>query len=538
MATSIDAPKKKGKHVKLALEIIFFAALMVFAVFYILKDDPATTFSLMGKASFFPLFLAILILLVTLVLDGLNITLLSRLYSGKYQFHQGLVNVCVGQVVGVFLKSGASIIQAYTFTKQEIKSAQAASILTMNYLVFQISLILYSVVMVVFGYPYVKDIPIDLLGGLPLVVICIIAFGVQLVFLGLIIGLGFWRGFHRFVLNTGVDFLAKLHILRNPDATRRKLTLQFATYRVELKRLFHNIPLVIVLFTSNLLKRFLLGIIPYIIFWSLNADLSNLSFAESLFGTGYVDVVASFINVGAPEIMFQSSYTYFLGGQFSSLASAANLLWRSVTFYLLFIIGLLTLLLYRGAPKRHELLSNTATIYDLEIANIQEDESTRTYLDSIYKPNSKRRSLLTPTEVNESFRRIRENILGKTEEATEVIQDKDLTTLLEEQRKHLAKIQTEVAKVIEKEKPDAEIQMEAKQDMEIHANRQKRKDLRKRARLDRKRMKAQKKLQEDLLRMQPSGTTMKEDEQHNLHFSSDDEVTEISAMPSSVETKE
>ena len=80
--------------------------------------------------------------------------------------------------------------------------------------------------------------------------------------------------------------------------------------------------------------------------------------------------------------------------------------------------------------------------------------------------------------------------------------------------------------------------MEAKQDMEIHANRQKRKDLRKRARLDRKRMKAQKKLQEDLLRMQPSGTTMKEDEQHNLHFSSDDEVTEISAMPSSVETKE
>ena len=141
MSTSLDTTKKqKGKHIKQAIEFTFFAGLMVFAIIYILKDDPASTFALMGKASFFPLLLAILTLLVTLLLDGLNITLLSRLYNGRYKFHQGLINVCVGQVVGVFIKSGASIVQAYTFTKQEVKSAQAASVITMNYLIFQISL--------------------------------------------------------------------------------------------------------------------------------------------------------------------------------------------------------------------------------------------------------------------------------------------------------------------------------------------------------------------------------------------------------------
>jgi len=539
MSTSLDTTKKqKGKHIKLAIEVTFFAGLMVFAIIYILKDDPASTFALMGKASFFPLLLAILTLLVTLLLDGLNITLLSRLYNGRYKFHQGLINVCVGQVVGVFIKSGASIVQAYTFTKQEVKSAQAASVITMNYLIFQISLIIYSLVMVIFGYPYVKDIPIDLLGGLPLVVICIIALVVQLVFLGLILGLGFWRGMHRFVLNTGINFLARLHILKNPEVTRRRLTLQFATYRVEMKRLFHNIPLVIVLFASNLIKRFLLGVIPYIIFWSLNADLSHLSFAQSLFGTGYVDVVSSFINVGAPEVMFQSAYTYFLGAESSSLASAANLLWRSVTFYLLFIIGLLSLLLYRGAPKRHELLSNTATIYDLEITNIQEDESTQTYLNSVYQPNKKKLHLLTRKQVNESFKKIRASMMDQKETVVEVSEDKDLSSLLEEQRKHLAQIQVEVAKELEKEKPDAEIQLEAKQDMEVQENKQKKRNMRKQMRLDRKKMKEQEKLQAELLRMQPSGTTMKEDEQHNLHFSSDEEVTEISVLPTSVETKE
>ncbi len=540
MANTLEVTKKrKGKHIKLAIEVIFFATLMVFAIFYILKDDPASTFALMGKASFFPILLAILILLATLILDGLNITLLSRLYSGRYKFHQGLINVCVGQVVGVFIKSGASIVQAYTFTKQEIKSAQAASVLTMNYLVFQISLILYSVIMVIFGYPYVKDIPIELLGGLPLVVICIIALIVQLVFLGLILGLGFWRGMHRFVLNTGVNFLARMHLLRNPEATRRRLTLQFATYRVEMKRLFHNIPLVIVLFVSNLLKRFLLGIIPYIIFWSLNADLNHLSFAQSLFGTGYVDVISSFINVGAPEVMFQSAYTYFLGAESSSLASAANLLWRSITFYLLFIIGLLSLLLYRGAPKRHELLSNTATIYDLELSNIQEDESTRSYLNEVYKHGKRsHRPLLTENEVRESFRRIRENMIDMTDPVSEENDDKDLTSVLEENRKHLAQIQTEVAQEIEKTKPDAEIQEEAKQDLAIQADKQKKRFLRKQARLERKKIKEQEKLEADLLRMQPSGTTMKEDEQHNLHFSSDEEITEISVLPTSVETKE
>jgi hypothetical protein len=305
-----------------------------------------------------------------------------------------------------------------------------------------------------------------------------------------------------------------------------------------MKRLFHNIPLVIVLFASNLIKRFLLGVIPYIIFWSLNADLSHLSFAQSLFGTGYVDVVSSFINVGAPEVMFQSAYTYFLGAESSSLASAANLLWRSVTFYLLFIIGLLSLLLYRGAPKRHELLSNTATIYDLEITNIQEDESTQTYLNSVYQPNKKKLHLLTRKQVNESFKKIRASMMDQKETVVEVSEDKDLSSLLEEQRKHLAQIQVEVAKELEKEKPDAEIQLEAKQDMEVQENKQKKRNMRKQMRLDRKKMKEQEKLQAELLRMQPSGTTMKEDEQHNLHFSSDEEVTEISVLPTSVETKE
>ncbi len=515
-----------NKKIKLAIEIVFFAGLLALALIYVLKDDPLTTFSMLGQAQFFPLLLAIITLFVTILLDGLNITLLAKLYNPKYKFQQGLINVCVGQTIGVFVKTGASIIQAYTFPKQDIKSAQSASILTMNYLMYQLSLFIYSLFIVILGYPTMKEVPLSLLGNLPVYIIAIIGLVVQLFFLFGIISLAYWRGMHRLVLNSGINLLAKLHLLRNPEETRRKLTLQFVTYRVEMKRLFQNKKLVLALFLSNMLKSLLLSIIPFLIFWALQADMNQLHFMQSLYGTGYVDVIASFLNVGAPEVMFQSTFSYFLGGA-TNLASAANLLWRSVTFYLLFIIGILSMAFYRGAPKRHQLLSNTATIYDLEIANIKlADEKTQEYLRDVRAQGKRHYApLLSEKDVLRSFEKIKENMFEvEEEEEEEKIDDSDLESILQEQRKHLADIEKEVSLAIEKDKPDEEIAKEAKEEIAIQ-------NQKKAKRLAKKKAKAKKKLE----KYQIPGTTYVDDDKNHIRYIFNDEITVVQSMPTSEE---
>lgn len=466
MAIATTGNKSKGKTIKLIIEITFFVSLMVFAIIYILKDDPASTFRLLSEADILPLTIAIGCLLVTILLDGFNIFILARLYNGKYKYYQGVINVCIGQVIGVFVKTGASILQAYTFSKQEVKNAQAASVLTMNYLIFQLSLFFYSSVMILFGYPYVKDVPVNLLGNIPLSLFCILALVVQCLILFVIISLGYWRGFHRFVLNTGIDFLNRLHLLKNPDETRRKLTLQFVTYRIEMKRLTQHKWIVAFILISNILKRFLFGIIPYFLFWALKADMSKLPFLSSLFSTGYVNTISSLVTVGAPEVMFQSTFSYFLGNaNGASLASAANLLWRSITFYLLFIIGVISLVFYRGAPKRNQILSNTSTIYDMELENLKMmDDKTLAYLNDIHF-HKKQAPLLSKREVNESFKELRKHLSDELPREEDI--DSELKSTLEEQRLHLAEIEKEAALEIEKQKPDSEIEMEAEKELRL-----------------------------------------------------------------------
>lgn len=515
----------KRKHIKLIFQCAFFASLIILAMIYVLKDDPKAAFEIVLQANFFPLLLAIAILILSIFFDGLNITILAKLYNPRYRYYQGIINVSIGQVLGVFIKSAACIPQAMTFPKQDIKSPQAASILTMNYLLYQFSLFIFSLFVVFFGYPYVKDIPIELLGGLSLFYLCLIALSVQFVVLLVIFFLGFSRGLHRLVLNNGIDILKKLHLLRDADETRRKLTLQFATYRVELKRLFQHKFSVVIIIISNLIKLFLLTSIPYFIFMSLNADTSLLSFDTSLFITGYVNTISSLISVGVPEVMFQSAFSFYLPSEASSLASASNILWRSITFYLLFIIGLLTLLLYKGAPKKREILFNTKTIYDMGIENIiNSDDKTKEYLSDIkFEKRGKTAPLLSKKQVETSFNKLRNHMIEKSGDKEEESIELPLQEVLERNRKSLAKIEHEVAMILDQEKPDQEIQLEAQKEIELQKEKSERKKKRQ--------VKKEEKMKKRLLKLQPKGTTIKEGEDGTIIYTFEHEVTEYISLP-------
>ncbi len=185
--------KKTKSTLKNALNIILFVLLTFLALIYVLKDDPKTTFSLLSQANFFPLLIAIFIVISANLLEGISITVLAKIYNPDYHYYQGLINAQIGAFVGCINKTSANFIQAYTFTKQDIKGENAASILTMNFLMYQLTLTLYSLVMVFVGYPFVKDVPLDLLGGMKIFPLSLIGFIIDAVCLALIFLLAWWK---------------------------------------------------------------------------------------------------------------------------------------------------------------------------------------------------------------------------------------------------------------------------------------------------------------------------------------------------------
>lgn len=521
--------EKKRKTVKAVFEVIFFAGMTALGLYYILKDDPKEIFTNLSQASFFPLSIAILLVLFTIFMDGAALTILAKYYHPKYKLSQGIINVTIGGFLGCYNHSASTLIQAYTFEKQDIKVHQGASILTMNFLMYQITLCLYSTIILFLGYPLLKDIQLGILGGMKIFYLCLIGVGYQLFFLLGIFLLGFSKHLHRFVINSGIDFLAKLHILRHPEETRKRVTLKLVTYRIELERLFKNKRLVIETLSLNLLKRLVNSIIPYVIFWSLDVNLSKFSFLACFSGSGYAYIISSFITVGAPEIVFQTIFSSLLEGatnalSASAVASAGNLIWRFLTFYLIFFLGAIAFLLYRGGHSSTGMqLQNTATIYDLEVVSLEnnQNEATIQFLREVddRKDKQKQGKLLSQKELEASLKRIQHDLLNRPQKEKNVVaSDQELAKILEEQKKELAKALEEAKDLEKRNVPDQEIKLAAQTELEVSQKKRDNKAKKKQIRKEKRQKKKTKKLEKQLQKLQPKGSIVSYDTQKGIEI--------------------
>ena len=509
--------KKHAGFYRITINLIIFLIVTVLALFYILKDDPKAAFDTLATVDFFPFLIAILVVIVMTLLDGLGITLLTKHYKNDYKFSQGVMNSIIGNFIGCFYKTGASFIQAYTFTKQGIKGTNVASILTMNFLIYQFAITIYSGVMIFIGYPYVKDIPIELLGNIKIFPLSLIGFGINILFLLLILLLAYWRQLHRLVLNTGINILSKLHIIKDPEYKRKKWTLQLATYRIELKRLFYHYRLLIAVLFFQISKLLLLNTLPYLCFYSLRIDLSQLSYVACLSGSTYLNLISSYIIVGAPEIGFQTIFSYLLtpslGTSATSYATASNILWRMLTFYLNLVVGGLCFFFYKGSPKRYELLGNPATIYDLEVLNLNasDDKDAKNFFND---KKSDEAPLLTQEEVQKSFMIIKKNMEEREEEVIE--QDGPITLSLQKQT--LAKAIKEAEELMAKNEIDPEIQQETMRDLNANKYHQEKKESRKNKRKQAKLYKKMMKEKKALEKMLPHGTKIDINNEKGINY--------------------
>jgi uncharacterized protein (TIRG00374 family) len=543
-------PLSKKKYLKAVFNIVFFLVLTSLALYYVLKDNPTQAFSLIGTLYFFPFLLAILVMLIIDLLDGISITVFARIYSPKYTYSQGIINSLIGSFVGAFNKAGSNLIQAYTLTKQDIDSTHAASVLTMNFLMYQLTLTIYSLIMVFVGYPFVKEIPLNLLGGMPIFTLSLIGFSIDFLFLLAIIFLAFSKGFHRFVISLGVGFIKLFHRKRDPEELRKQWVITITTYRVEMRRLLSHKSLVFLVFLIGMAKQVLLNTLPYLVLWCLNADLSTLSYLGCLSGASYLSLITNFLPTGAPEVCFQAIFSYLLtkagsASDPSSMATAANLVWRFLTFYLSIIIGGLAFLFYKGSPKTMATAysTNTTTMYDLEVVNLSANTAEiRPVRED--QPKDKAHHLLSQEEIEASFARIRKDMAQQpvSEDVSRNDEKLDSTGLtLVSEKKRLAQVLAEADALSKKNKtPDLEIQAETLKELNQEKSKQQA-HAQKRALKDEKRRQVkEKKLAQKMAKLQPAGTIVTVDDKKGIQFTGTEILEEKTAVTSeaTAETKE
>ncbi len=369
--------EKKKKNKKTIFMIVLMVAVTALALYYILKDDPIQTLQSLMQAKVGYILLMILIVIITFCIEGVVLTILSKLYYKKYRVYQGILNGMVGSFFSCItpFSSGGQFAQVYTFSRQGIKSSNSASILVMLFIVSQTVIILYGALAMIFGYnsTILKMSDMDIFGWkITPMVFSIIGFIINIFSLLILLLLAYLKPLHRFILTTGINIGAKLHLIKDPVRKRSELAANVATFRIELTRLFKNGWILLITLVLEFLKFTFTYSLPYIAGLALSADvsvegyLSLDTYARCLWSSSYQSMITGFIPIpgasGVAEGSFQLLFSSIYNPDFSnpSITSAANILNRAISFYFSLFAGFIVFVSYRGSPKK------TAGIYDLQ----------------------------------------------------------------------------------------------------------------------------------------------------------------------------
>jgi len=400
----VGKKKKKKDAIKYVLYLLFVIAVTAGSIVIALYQNFNEVIHQLATSDWRWLLVVFGVMLAAVLIRSFVLFCFARLYTRDYHFYHGLA---VDQI-GVFYNavtptsSGGQVMQAYTYKKQGIAISSAVSILAMYSIIFQGVLIGYGILAFIVKYDAINSIGsikfqiADWAFSLPIWPLTIIGFLLNLSVISIVLLMGYWKGFHNFIMGPVISFFAKIRIIKNPDKKRESLRVQVENFKIEMRRLFSNIPFTILIAACFFALLTLKDSIPYFVGLALGNLSTSANFWDAVFLSNYHQMVTGLIptpgSAGVSEYFFARLFVasgptaensfYFNEGSAesilqifnagnsgggvmtmqqaiakansvasNSLSSAALLIWRSLTFIIpVFVSGLVTAF-YRASPK-------------------------------------------------------------------------------------------------------------------------------------------------------------------------------------------
>lgn len=419
----VAKPKKKKSNKKYILYFVLVIGLTAFSLlfsFYSAGDGKigrgflTIVDAIIGADQRF-LFLIAGLLVILYILHGLVILVFGRLYTRHYHLNQGVANALIGTFYNNVTPgaTGGQVMQVYTMKKQGIEISNAASIMVMWFILYQVSLIGYDAMALGFEWKTIMSIksitiPGFSVGGwngeLTMLPLIIAGFVVNISVILLLFTMSYSRGIHNFVMNYGIGIGARLKLIKNADRTRENLRVQVENFKIELRRLQSNVPvsiLIIILFFIILTITFS---IPYFSGLALNSFGYDYAFNlrdmfDFCFRSAFQQMVSGLVplpgNAGVSELVFTAMFNdlYVETVAFTNTGltiirtssaniMAAQIIWRFSTYHIVLLISGLVSALYHSNVEDNFKYANRQTFVDLQLSTYDE---RRVSSDTMYE---------------------------------------------------------------------------------------------------------------------------------------------------------
>lgn len=379
--------KKQKKDRRNLINLLIILAITIgYSVFSLWNDLP--DFVKVFSSSNVDYRIGIIVLLLVFAkfaIEGLVLFIFARLYTNSYKFHRGLVNAMVGEFYSNIIPGGvgSQFAQVKTYTKQGVPVSVSASILVMRFIIFQIVLVLFGAFTIAINFKSFFAMPPLVLGqiSIPVWVISLIGFGIDSLYIVGLFLLSYSKKAHHFFIEKGVNLLAKMKLVKNPQERKDKLYVTTENFRIELRRLSANLPatlLIVFLFVLKLVSTYS---VSYFVALMLNPALGEtMNFFAFLSNSAFHSMIVRAIPIpggaGVSEIFFEVIFKPLLNND-GILTKAVQTTWRFVTFYLSLIAGGMITAFYRSSMEEFvDEQGKVQTYVEIQHATMEERRET------------------------------------------------------------------------------------------------------------------------------------------------------------------
>lgn len=344
---------------KIFKSYIFNISLVVlftgFVLWLTLKDNYREIISMISQAKIEWLVVIFLLAIFYQVIIGWILRKLTVLSNPHYKMSQGVINAFVASFFhGVTPSaSGGQFAQIYIFKKQGVGVTDSASILWMDFIIYQSTMVASVLLLLVFRFSYFYKHYSQFF------LLVLIGFAVNS---AIIIGLWALATFpqvYTWISTKGIEIGAKLHIIKNKDKTLKNLDVQLVRFASETKKLKAHKETIIKVILANFLRLFVYYSIPFFCAKALNIPVGVESILDILALSSFVSMINCFIPIPGASGGTEATFVLMFSTIFGKIsATSIMILWRLITYYFVMVLGGLTFIYAKTMPDVDQFTAN------------------------------------------------------------------------------------------------------------------------------------------------------------------------------------
>lgn len=308
------------------------------------------------------------VVLGCIVCRSISIFFLSRIFDKHYMFHRAIAIDQISSLYRMVTPAGVGghVLATYTYNKQGIRMSNALSILAMYSIVYQAVLIIYGIISLIAKGSVVNEIGYADIWGwhVSIWVFVAIGFFFNVVTIGFIFLLSYWEPFYKFIKGPIYKLCAKLHIIKDLEASRAHLDDSKVNFRNNMKNLLKNVKTLLICFLMFFVYITISYSVPYITGLSLGNTSEYANYWDSVFLSNIHQMVSCVIPIpgasGVSEFFFYQLFYPETGPKFyatEEIAKASLLLWRSLMFIIPLFISCIYTIIYRPRKRNNVVVS-------------------------------------------------------------------------------------------------------------------------------------------------------------------------------------